>query len=100
MANYKITRLAQSDIQSIWNYTVEQWSLGQAEKYVDGLFACFDAIADGITQGKTIDHIRQGYRKATYGRHIVFFRFGNDQLPEIIRVLHSSMDIENRLADE
>jgi toxin ParE1/3/4 len=100
MANYRITRLAQSDLQSIWDYTVEQWSLSQAEKYIDGLFDCFDAIADGTTQVKAVDHIRQGYKKAVYGRHVVFFKFGNDQVTEIIRVLHSSMDIETRLADE
>lgn len=99
MANYRITHLAQSDIQSIWDYTIEEWSLGQAEKYIDSLFACFDAIADGNTQGKAIDHIRQGYKKAIYGRHIVFFRTGEDQVIEIIRVLHSSMDIENRLTE-
>lgn len=99
MANYRITHLAQSDIQSIWDYTIEEWSLGQAEKYIDGLFDCFDAIANSITQGKAVDYIRQGYRKAIYGRHIVFFRVGEDQIIEIIRVLHSSMDIENRLTD-
>lgn len=99
MANYRITHLAQSDVQSIWDYTVEEWSLDQAEKYIDSLFACFAAIADGSTPGKAIDHIRQGYKKAIYGRHIVFFRTGEDQVIEIIRVLHSSMDIENRLTD-
>jgi toxin ParE1/3/4 len=99
MANYRITRLAQNDVQNIWNYTVDQWSLSQAEKYIDGLFDCFDAVADGTMQTKAVDQIRQGYRKALYGRHVVFFKFGDDQVTEIIRVLHSSMDIETRLAD-
>lgn len=100
MAHYRITRLAQSDIQNIWNYTAEQWSYDQAEKYIDGLFLCFDAIASGAMQGRSVDFIRQGYKKAAYGRHMVFFRIGTDQVTEIIRVLHSSMDIESRLADE
>ena len=100
MADYRITQLAQNDLQNIWDYTVDQWSTKQADKYIDGLLACFDSIAHGITLGKSIDYIRQGYKKALYGRHIIFFRVGTDHVVEIIRVLHSSMDIEDRLADE
>lgn len=100
MAKYKITRLAQNDLQSIWDYTVKEWSVSQAEKYIDGLLSCFDALATGSASARPIDHIRQGYKKATYGRHLVFFRASQDQMIEIIRVLHVSMDIESRLGDE
>jgi toxin ParE1/3/4 len=89
MAHYRLTQLAQKDIQSIWEYTVEQSSVSQADKYIDGLLACFELIAKGTTQGISINFIRHGYKKTLYGRHI-----------EIIRVLHASMDIESRLADE
>ncbi len=100
MADYRIARLAQNDLQNIWEYTVKEWSVSQAEKYIDGLLVCFNAIANGKTKGKAANHIRQGYKTAYYGRHIVFFRIGADQVTEIIRVLHASMDIENRLLDE
>lgn len=100
MAKYRITRLAQNDLQSIWDYTVQEWSVSQAEKYIDGLLSCFDAIADGSMSTRAVDHIRQGYKKAAYGRHLVFFRIGTDQIIEVIRVLHANMDVENRLKDE
>lgn len=97
MSQYRITKLAQTDIEQIWLYTIDEWSLSQAEKYIDGLLACFDAIAEGKTQGRPVDYLRLGYRKALYGKHYVFYRFGDDDVAEIIRVLHVSMDIENRL---
>lgn len=100
MANYRITNLAKSDLESIWDYTVNQWSISQAEKYIDGLLTSFDAIADGKTRGKSIDYIREGYKKALYGRHIIFYRSGSDQIIEIIRVLHVSMDIHSKLTEE
>jgi len=100
MAQYRITRQAQDDLQNIWDYTVKTWSINQAEIYIDGLLLCFDAIADGTIQGKSVNYLRFGYKKTNYRRHIVFFRVGHDMIHEIIRVLHVSMDIENRLTDE
>lgn len=97
MALYRISKLAQSDLEQIWLYTIDEWSLSQAEKYIDGLLACFDAIADGSLPGKSVDYIREGYKKALYGKYYVFYRLGSDDVTEIIRVLHGSMDVENRL---
>lgn len=57
-------------------------------------------IARGKTRGKAVSHIHTGYKKAIYGRHIIFFRTGVDQVVEIIRVLHAAMDMENKLTGE
>lgn len=46
MIEYRITRLARYDPENIYHYTVEGWSLEQAEKYTRGLFSCFDGIAN------------------------------------------------------
>lgn len=100
MARYEITKLAARDIENIWDYTISEWSINQAEKYTDGLFWCFDSIADGGIEGKPVDHVRPGYKKASYGKHLIFFRAAVSGVVEIIRVLHSSMDIESRLRDE
>jgi toxin ParE1/3/4 len=99
MARYEITRRALRDIEEIWDYTISKWSVKQAEGYTDGLFSCFDSIADGDMAGKPIDHVRSGYRKASYGKHLIFFRVAAGGIVEIIRILHDSMDIESRLLD-
>ncbi len=97
MSVYRITEFAQTDLERIWEYTLHEWSLDQADKYIDGLLTCFDDIARGKTHGKESDAIRVGYRRANFGKHYVFYRIGQDKIVEIIRVLHVSMDVERHL---
>lgn len=97
MSNYRLTRLAEQDLVQIWDYTVQEWSVKQASKYIDGLLSSFDGIAEGKIKGKAIDSIRKGYQKTLHGKHYIFFRFSTDDIVEIIRVLHVSMDIKNHL---
>jgi toxin ParE1/3/4 len=97
MSSYKLSRLAENDLIRIWEYTVHEWSLHQAEKYLDGLLSSFEAIGDGKIKGKAIDQVRKGYQKSLYGKHYIFFRFSTENKAEIIRVLHVSMDVEKHL---
>lgn len=100
MTEYRITRLARYDLEDIYDYTVQEWSLEQAEKYVRGLFSCFEGIADKRIKGKPVDYIRHGHSKVLYAKHYVFYKIASDDVIEIVRVLHVSMDIENRLLEE
>lgn len=97
MTKYRISKLAQQDLENIWDYTVDEWSIEQAEKYIGGLLSCFDRLAAGSTIGKPVEYIRQGYKKTLYGKHYIFYRIAADEIIEIIRVLHVSMDVESRL---
>jgi len=35
ITNYQIRSLAQSDLESIWLYTLEQWGVDQANTYLE-----------------------------------------------------------------
>ena len=97
MTKYRISNLAQQDLEDIWFYTVDEWSLEQAEKYIGGLLSCFDGLVEGHVIGKPVDYVRRGYKKALYGKHYIFYRVAEDKVIEIIRVLHVRMDAESRL---
>jgi toxin ParE1/3/4 len=97
MANYKISKLAELDLEDIWNFTVYEWSVEQAEKYLDGLFSCFDGLSEGYVVGKSIDQVRKGYKKALFGKHNIFYKLSPSGTIEIIRILHVRMDVESRL---
>ncbi len=97
MVQYRLTKLAQNDLENIWLYTIDRHSLDQANRYLDGLLASFDAIVENPGKGKSIDSVRSGYRKLPYGKHSIFFRLAADSVIEIIRVLHQRMDTETRL---
>ena len=97
MTEYRITRLARYDLEDIYDYTVQEWSLEQAEKYARGLFSCFEGIAEKRIKGKSVDYIRPGHSKVMHAKHYIFYKIGADQVVEIVRLLHVGMDIENIL---
>ncbi len=42
-------------------------------------------------------HIKQGHRASKVKSHLIFYQKGQDEVTEVVRVLHERMDIENRL---
>ena len=46
MAEYRLSPAAERDLELIWTYTVRQWGVEQAGRYLDFLVAAFDKLAD------------------------------------------------------
>jgi toxin ParE1/3/4 len=98
--SYKISVQASDDIEGVWLYTFENWSLEQADRYVNLIFDEIEYLADNPNSGKDFSHIRKNYRCSKVKSHIIFYRLADKQNDiEIIRVLHQRMDIENRLSE-
>ncbi len=98
--SYKISVKASEDIENIWLYTFEHWSLEQADRYVNLIFDEIEYLADHPNSGKDLNYIRKDYRCSRVKSHIIFYRLIDKQRGiEIIRVLHQRMDMENRLND-
>ncbi|MCW3110487.1 MAG: type toxin-antitoxin system RelE/ParE family toxin [Segetibacter sp.] len=95
---FVISKKAVSDLEEIWLYTVEKWSLEQADRYYNLIFDEINYICKNINAGKSMEHVRKGYRASKVKSHLIFYRVLNDAI-EIIRILHERMDIENRLND-
>lgn len=97
---YKISVRASNDIENIWLYTFENWSVEQADRYVNLIFDEIEYLAVHSTSGKDYNHIRKNYRCSKVKSHLVFYRINEKQSSiEIIRVLRQQMDIENRLSE-
>lgn len=100
MTPYKLSVKASEDIEAIWLYTCENWSLEQADRYVNLLFDEIEYIAANPDQGRDCSHLRKNYRSSKVKLHLIFYRFSKkENVVEIIRVLHERMDVENRLID-
>jgi len=95
---YVISKKALADLNDIWYYTVEKWSVDQANRYYDLIFEEIGYICKRPHSGKSMDDIRKGYRVSKVKSHLIFYKVVND-IVEIIRILHQRMDIENRLSD-
>ncbi|PVD50503.1 type II toxin-antitoxin system RelE/ParE family toxin [Terrimonas sp.] len=98
--SYKISVKASEDIENIWLYTFEHWSLEQADRYVNLIFDEIEYLADHPNSGKDFNYIRKNYRCSRVKSHIIFYRLIDKQSDiEIIRILHQRMDIGHRLND-
>lgn len=100
MAKYLLTNKAAEDLSGIWNYTFEAWSEKQADDYYNMLIASCQKIADyPELLGKRYDEILEGLRGFKANKHIIFYQILPANKVKIIRILHSRMDIPNRLTE-
>lgn len=95
---YKISINAAEDIEHIWIYTFENWSLAQADRYVELIFDEIEYLAGNPDSGKDFSHIRENYCYSKVRSHLIFYRRIEKQNEiEVIRILHQRMDLGNQL---
>ena len=98
MAKIRLSRKAISDLDGIWDYTVETWSEDQAAIYyrqiqaaIQGLnrLLAFLEIKYDIIQPRLLGH--------KVGHHIIFYKKDNDGSIRVDRILHEKMDYQRHL---
>ena len=99
MASYTLTNKAVLDLSSIWNYTVDTWSEKQADKYYFMLLETCQDLADGKVSGKNYPEISADILGFRIGEHILFYRKLSQDKVEIARILHTQMDLKNRIQE-
>lgn len=97
-ANFHFTRKAIEDLTSIWNDTVEAWSEQQADEYYKMLLASCCKVAEyPMLFGRSYEAIVDGLYGLKTNKHIIFYRLRKNKDIEIVRILHESMDLRNRI---
>ena len=96
MRKPRITPAARADLDAIWTYTADRWSIDQAEAYLRSLAQTMKMLADNPALGKTIDDVRVGYLKFPAGSHVIYYRLSEAGI-DVIRILHKSMDAERHV---
>lgn len=92
---YRLSPLAETDLEDIWLYTFRHWSLAQADSYHADLVAAFGQLASGDRTGRKAD-VREGYFKCPVGAHVVFYKASDGSI-DVIRILHQRMDVDRHL---
>ena len=95
---YKLSTLALEDINSIWEFTLQNWSIEQAEKYYNEIFSTIELICLNPNIGKSINEVKEIHRTKLIGSHMIIYKFRNQTI-FIDRILHQRMDIESHLED-
>ena len=96
--NYKISKQAEIDLENIWLYTFEEWSLAQADYYFDLIMDEIEYISKNPKSGKDYSNVRKGYFRSRMKSHFIFYRINlKEEKVEIIRILHQQMDIDSHI---
>jgi toxin ParE1/3/4 len=97
MVKYRFTNEAVKDLEEIWSYTKQKWSLEQADRYYNLVIDEIEFIASNPLLGRSIDYIKEGYRSTKVKSHVVFYKQQKDETILVVRILHQRMDSENRM---
>lgn len=94
--SYTLSRRAQTDIEEIWDYSADLWSVAQADAYILGIKLALDTIGATPRRGRVYRGRSREYRRFSVGSHVIFYR----EAPEgvaVVRILHQSMDFDRHL---
>ena len=94
---YRISKQGINDLNDIWIYTLNKWSKEQADRYYNLIIGEIEFIADNYFIGISAEQTRENYRVTKVKSHLIFYRKVENDIVEIVRILHQRMDIKNRL---
>jgi len=91
MSNYKLSRLAESDLHKIIISTIETWGSDQAKVYAENLDSALVKLAQYPDFGRLRNELYPDARSFPIQKHIVFYRVTDNGI-EVARILHQRMD--------
>ena len=92
---FKISRAAQLDLEHIWEYTLKNWSVEQADRYYNLILDEIDYLVNQPESGKEYSVLRKDYFRVLIKSHFIFYRINHSlNVIEIIRILHERMDVD------
>jgi len=94
---YRISKQAIDDLNDIWAYTFHKWSKEQADRYYALIIGEIEFITDNYLVGKSAEQTRKNYRVTKIKSHLIFYRKVENEIVEVVRILHQRMDVKNRL---
>jgi toxin ParE1/3/4 len=90
MASLSFSARASRDLAGIDNYTLEEWSEEQADRYLSQLQERCERLATNPHLGRQCDGVRSGLRRMEYGKHVIFYRIIDGGI-RVSRILHQGM---------
>ncbi|MEY5040855.1 MAG: Toxin ParE1 [Bacteroidota bacterium] len=99
MLEFVISEKALEDINNIWIFTAENWSVEQADRYYNLIIDEIEYIVQNFEMARDLGKIRKKYKYSKVKSHLIFFKKDKSNEIEIVRVLHERMDIEKRLKE-
>lgn len=101
MSGFRIQTAAVERIDEIYRYTESAWGADQAERYIRGLFARFEAIAARHIVWRAIptEFGVEGF-VCRYQQHLIYWKILGDGDVGIVTVLHERMHQIERFRED
>jgi toxin ParE1/3/4 len=96
---YTLRQLAENDLEEIWLYSLQEWGVDQADKYIRALLSRFSWLSENPTIGKHRTDIKPGYYSFPEGRHVIFYTLTSYGI-DVIGIPHQRMDVMGHLDKE
>ena len=99
MAEYIISEKALEDLNNIWIYTAENWSVEQANRYYNLIVDEIEYVSENFEIVKNFEDVRKNYKYSKVKSHLVFYKKTLNTEMEVVRILHERKDVRNRIND-
>ncbi len=91
MAVYELTHKAEDEIEEIYEYSIVNFGLEVARKYISGMQDCFELLAGHQSWGNDYGLIKPGLLRYEYRSHSIYYQPVEDGIL-IVRVLGGKQD--------
>lgn len=88
--HYRLSPLAERDLEEIWSYVAEDASPTTADRPVDAIVDRFDLLAEQPRIGRARPEFGPGVRSLAVENYVIYYRQEDDVL--IARILHGRRD--------
>lgn len=95
---YKLSKLAAEDFAGVYEYTLLNFGVKQADCYTDDMEDCLTTLVTSPLIGRECDEIKAGLRRMDHEYHAIFYRIHPSGIL-IIRILHHQMEPMKHLVD-
>lgn len=89
---YSLSKQAAEDFANIYEYSLLQFGVYQADYYTDGLHHAFALLASSPFMGIKCPEITSELFRHNHQRHVIFYRTASNGNLFIVRILHQQMD--------
>jgi toxin ParE1/3/4 len=87
---YRLSILAEQDLEEIWSYVAEDASPATADRLIDAIFDRFDLLVEQPRMGRDRPEFGEGVRSFVVESYVIHYRYDQNLL--IARVLHGRRD--------
>jgi toxin ParE1/3/4 len=87
---YRLSTLAEQDLDEIWSYIAEDASPATADRLIDAIIDRFELLAEQPRMGRLRPEFGEGVRSFTVENYVIYYRHERDVV--VARVLHGRRD--------